>query len=123
MNIFCLVKILNTKVGDKRKINTGKNCKTWAKEELHNIVINIFKLSAPPTDAVFKLSEKDLAKKITSKKKYTDKLINPDVEYSKNELANILYWVTIKGEDLCSAIFKFLKEKNLVIDDLGCGKK
>ena len=123
LNIFCLVKILNTKVGDKRKINTGKNCKTWAKEELHNIAINIFKLSAPPTDSVFKLSEKELTKKIASKKKYTDKIINPDVEYSKEELANILYWVTIKGEDLCASIFNFLKEKNLVVDDLGCGRK
>jgi hypothetical protein len=122
-NIFCLVKVLKENLKDKRKINTGKNCKTWAKEELHNIIINIFKLSAPPTASVFKLTKSDLDKKLAGKKKYAEKIMNFDKEYTTNELANILYWISVKGEELCSAIYNFLLEKNLVIEDLKCGQK
>jgi superfamily II DNA or RNA helicase len=105
---------------DKRKQTRGKDCKTWDRIELATIIIKIFKIKP---DQTFINNNKSKNKKQLLTDIENNKWCNKIYEnYSSNEknkidideLKRCLYWAPQKREELCTVIYNFLNNNNLL---------
>jgi superfamily II DNA or RNA helicase len=103
-------------IKDKRKQSTGKDCKSWERQDLVNVS---YKLKLPmPANTFTKETRKQLID-LTEKTKYK----NAALAFSKEEmesmeleeLKRIVYYAAVKKEEFCDIIQKWFKDKNLLL--------
>ena len=113
---------------DSRNIFTGKNCrKGWGVPKLLDLVINIFKIEYPSD--FMNSDSKETLRSLVRKNKYLNKMYSDDDinNLNKNSLRRALFWVIKpKGgylDSLCDIIEKWLRERELIVDDKEIGTK
>lgn len=115
LNEFCLTQIEdNSENVDTRKKTSGKRCYDWNTETLLDIVVRKIKLDVPETK---KLLNFEKMQSLALKNKYHKKQDLNDAE----TLERLIHWSKFSRKYLCSNIYDFFKNKNLIVEDLNCG--
>lgn len=119
----------NNVMGENFCLNIDKKrvqCVSWKTPELLDVIINVLKIPDPYPD--INLTEiGQLRTKISSIKPHKNIIKMSDNKNDLNDvdyLKRYLYWNTNrKTPELCSAIYSFMKNENLLIEDVMCGDK
>jgi len=106
---------------DKRKLTTGKNCKTWGKGAILNLILTLAKLPAPDR-YVLRTTRKETWKTIQGKKLL--KPIYTDIDSVTDEdMRSALYWESRTGVDLCNALEAWFESEGLIVEEIRSGRK
>jgi len=113
----------------KHKETSGRKCINWKKEDLLYIIIDKMKIPIIPKDEMSddmreqveeneKMSKTLLEKKLKNVKTLKNYV---NIDFSKDDLLRILFWGKQKSEPMCFHMKKWFEQKNLLIEDSGCG--
>ena len=123
---FCIVSPTKEEDWVKgNKISSGRNCLSWKKPALIDLIHNNFKI--PISTSTISSFVKNKFDGIIPDKKSLVALIEPKyknvAKLPYKELVKIHYLLKLQAKDLCNIIDKFLTNKNFVINDMECGKQ
>lgn len=140
---FCIRDLEKIGILKGHQKSRGQVCTTYQLKDLYNIVINKLKIPLPDKKIFVKylnekikkkqrelkikelpeLNDKDTLWNIIQKFKIIkDMFSNKDI-LSSNDMLRILYWGTMKKEEICIEIRKWFDENKLLDVDKGCGVK
>jgi hypothetical protein len=117
LNEFCLRDVSNLKdTGDLRKITIGRRCMDWDQKTLLDLVVRRIKMD-PPSDFMdnVDIEDYDSLSETVNRSKYAK--IPEDTQNIK-AICRFLYWVKKARIDLCSVIQKWLRDNNLIEENL-----
>lgn len=113
-NDFCLRKVDQGDITDKRRKNVGKRCQNWKKPELVDLAANRLKLS-PVEMSVF---GKEDVKRMKQDPKLKDIL---QAAGTMKDYRRVAFWNSQDITYLCTKIKQKLMDEKLVLDDPNCG--
>ena len=113
-NDFCLRKVDQGDITDKRRKNVGKRCQNWKKPELVDLAANRLKLS-PVEMPVF---GKEDVKRMKQDPKLKDIL---QAAGTMKDYRRVAFWNSQDITYLCTKIKQKLMDEKLVLDDPNCG--
>ena len=140
---FCIRDLAKIGALKGHQKSRGQVCTTYQLKDLYDIVINKLKIPLPDKKIFVKylnekikkkqrelkikelseLNDKDTLWNIIQKFKIIkDMFSNKDI-LSSNDMLRILYWGTMKKEEICIEIRKWFDENKLLDIDKGCGVK
>lgn len=115
-NMFCLREIQDATGKDLRKVKVGKRCVNFSKKELTDIIARRIKKPAPPD--FFPDMPRGALEDIANKMAVT---VPEDFEGTDDDLRRVIFWGRQLMSKICDNIREWMKENNLIEDNLNCG--
>lgn len=126
-SVFCLRDVRDTKPQPGHRQKSGKVCKTWKKVELNQFFKHMIKTSNTEkfkldTRKYIKYTRKQLLISIRKIKNIENVMTDEEIEQmSDTDIRQYLAWSSLKINEMCQKIHKFLVGLNHVIEDKNCG--
>src|SRR5574343_27091 len=117
-NDFCLRKVDQGDITDKRRKNVGKRCQNWKKPELVDLAANRLKLSPVSTGVEMPVFGKEDVKRMKQDPKLKDIL---QAAGTMKDYRRVAFWNSQDITYLCTKIKQKLMDEKLVLDDPNCG--
>jgi superfamily II DNA or RNA helicase len=120
---FCIRNVSNGIEEKGHKRTSGKRCTNIGRPELQKMVINVLKLNVPEDmiSDYSKLSTDELVKKYKDSK--IKNTFGKDFYkgLSREEMYKYIWLESLTTQDLCLEIKEWFKNKDLLVEDPGCG--
>ena len=129
-NKFCIRDVKNTITSKKHTRTSGKVCTTWKRKEILKMVLDTGMDAGDNILKNYKIFEtpQRLRDALRSNKYIKDEAGDttnsniPIDDMNERELRNLLFWVTEPAKTICPVIRKWFKERDLLVEDSGCGR-
>jgi len=127
---FCIRDVSQNIPDKKHKRTSGKRCSNWKRDELLDMIIRKFKIPVPSLDTLdiitvnkwndLKTQPISKVRALVGKKKYIKEYLTDTS--TDDFILYLAFWGTQNVKVICNSIRDWFENRNLIIQDDGCGK-